>query len=165
MTGEQIHVVPNAPAYKTEPLEFNLDNPSLNSDLFWSWVDVITRYPGAYLSHRFDFFRSAVSREPWGLWTPIFDAIYPNALGVHERTTTDSWYFEKVRSLSQRSWLFEALPYLILSAVMVLPVLVVAVRSWSWPLLLAAALYASGLLHMAGLFLWRSRLTSAITIG
>jgi len=152
VSGEQIHPHPGATGTRGAPLELATDNPRLNELVLRNWRSVVLDHPRAYLRHRLEFFRSMVQREPWGLWAPIFDMIYPNQLGVPERATVDSWVFAQVRSLSARSVLFEPLPHLVLSALMFLPILVLGVLLRDRVLQAAGALYASGVLHMVGLF-------------
>jgi hypothetical protein len=150
--GEQIHARPNMPMEKGSPFEFNLANPILNQQLRENWINVIAAHPGSYLRHRWDFFKSMVTRSPWGLWAPIFDAIYPNTLGIEERPVSDSNYFSYTRALSQQSMIFEPFVYLIISILMLIPNLVLGLRLQNHALLVASALYGSGLAHMTGLF-------------
>lgn len=152
LLGQQVHALPLQRMEKGKPIEFNLSNPSLNQRLLSNWMDVIVNHSTAYLTHRCDVFASLVTRSPWGLWGPVFDAVYPNDLGIAERPAKDSAYFAYIKLLALQSLIFVPLLYLILSAFAVLPVLVFGLRFQNQTLLVASALYGSGLAHMAGLF-------------
>lgn len=152
VTGEQTHVLGGSAPIHADPLTLNTDYPDLDRELGNNWREVVLRHPSSYLEHRLNFFRAMVKREPWGLFTPIFDMIYPNSLGIEARQTTDSYPFALSRAWSAKSRLFEPVVYLALSAALVLPAFLVGLRLRDRSLLLVAALYASGLAHMAGLF-------------
>ncbi|KQT14369.1 hypothetical protein [Ramlibacter sp. Leaf400] len=153
MTGEQIHGKPGTVPEPGAPLELDTRNPRLSEVLGRNWIEVVLEHPGAYLRHRTEFFRSMVRREPWGLWAPHFDAIYPNQLGVPQRSRANySEVFFHVRWLAVTSSIFEPLPYLVLSALLFLPVLAFGLALRDRLLQAAAALYASGVCHMGGLF-------------
>jgi hypothetical protein len=106
----------------------------------------------AYLIHRFEVFRSLVTRSEWGLWGPFYDKIMPNDLGIAERPVEDSLYFRGVKALSSRSVVFVPLLYIVIALVAVVPTLVIGLRRRDDSLVMASALYASGLAHMVGLF-------------
>lgn len=150
--GQQVHALPGQAVEKGTPIELNVSNPKLNQRLLSNWMGVIVHHPAAYLKHRYDVFASLVTRSPWGLWGPVFDAIYANDLGIAQRPVTDSAYFVYIKTLSLHSLIFVPLLYLILSALAVLPTLVIGLRFQNHALLVATALYSSGLAHMAGLF-------------
>lgn len=153
LIGEQVHALPGLPVVKGNAFDIRDMDPSQNSILFSNWVAVICNHPAAYLAHRHDVFISLITRSPWGLWAPTFEVIYPNDLGVYERPLRQSTYFDHVRLLARHSSIFEPLLYLGLCAIALLPALVVGLRFQNDALLLAAALYGSGLAHMVGLFL------------
>ena len=152
LLGQQVHALPGQLMAKGSPIEFNLSNQNLNQRLLSNWIDVIVNHTSAYLTHRYDVFVSLVTRSPWGLWGPVFDAVYPNDLGIAERPVNDSAYFAYIKLLALQSLIFVPLLYLILSAFAVLPALVLGLRFQNQALLVASALYGSGLAHMAGLF-------------
>lgn len=152
VTGEQTHVLGGSAPIRANPLTLNTDFPDFDRELGDNWREVVSTYPRTYLEHRLNFFRAMVHREPWGLFTPIFDMIYPNSLGIEVRQTTDSYPFALSRAWSAKSRIFEPVTYLALSAALVLPVFLAGMRLKDRALLLVAALYASGLAHMAGLF-------------
>lgn len=153
VTGQQIHGRPDAAVTPGMPLQLDTGNSQLDTVLRQNWADVILEHPAAYLHHRFEFFTSMVRREPWGLWVPFFDAIYPNELGIQERAgTVPSLAFFHIHNLSQTSRMFEPLPYLLLSVLLFLPVLALGLALADRLLQTAGALYASGVCHMAGLF-------------
>ncbi len=153
MTGDQIHVPPGTPPGKGKPLELDTSNPNLGEALGRNWREVVLQHPQSYLRHRTEFFMSMVKREPWGLWAPYFDMIYPNQLGITERRVSRSTeIFWHIRWLSISSWLFEPLPYLVISALLFLPVFGLGLVLRDRLLQASGALYASGVLHMGGLF-------------
>ena len=152
LLGQQVHALPWQRMEKGKPIELKLSNPSLNQRLLSNWMDVIVNHSAAYLTHRYDVFASLVTRSPWGLWGPVFDAVYPNDMGIAERPVKDSAYFAYIKLLALQSLIFVPLLYLILSAFAVLPALVFGLRFQNHTLLVASALYGSGLAHMGGLF-------------
>lgn len=152
LLGQQVHALPGQAMAKGTPVELNLSNPKLNQRLLSNWIGVIVHHPAAYLKHRYDIFVSLVTRSPWGLWGPVFDAVYANDLGVAQRPVIDSAYFMYVKTLALESSIFVPLLYLILSALAVFPTLFFGLRMQNHTLLVASALYASGLAHMIGLF-------------
>ena len=153
MTGDQIHVPPGTPPVKGKPLELDTSNANLSEVLGRNWLEVIQQHPQAYLRHRIDFFMSMIKREPWGLWAPYFDMIYPNQLGIAERRVARSTeIFWHIRWLSISSRLFEPLPYLVISALLFLPVFGLGLMLRDRLLQASGALYASGVFHMGGLF-------------
>lgn len=152
VVGEQIHALPGQVTHKGEPFHLSEANPELNQRLLANWWEVIVRHPGGYLTHRYAVFNSLVSRSPCGSWSPVFDRIDPNQMGITERMTRDSAYFDAVKSLALRSLVFVPGAYLVVSLLAVLPTLVFGLRRRNDALLLAAALYGSGLVHMIGLF-------------
>lgn len=152
VVGEQIHALPGQVRHKGERFNLAEANPELNQRLLANWWDVIASHPRGYLTHRYAVFDSLISRSPYGLWAPVFDTIDPNQLGVPARTTRDSPYFDAVKSLAMQSLVFVPGAYLVVSLLAVLPTLVFGLRRRNDALLLAAALYGSGLVHMIGLF-------------
>lgn len=153
MTGDQIHVLPGEAPVRGMPLELDTSNPRLNEQLARNWREVVLGHPRAYLRHRSEFFVSMVRREPWGLWVPFFDAIYPNELGVPPRQGVEPTFaFSQVRWLSATSRLFEPLPYLVLGVLLFAPVLAFGLKLRDKLLQASGALYASGVCHMGGLF-------------
>lgn len=150
--GQQIHALPERPMEKGEPIKLNVSNENLNERLSENWRNVIANHPAAYLTHRYDVFTSLVTRSPWGLWAPVFDAVYPNDLGIEERPVRATPYFAWIKRLVLHTSVFIPAIYLILSAIALLPTLVAGLQLQSQPLLVAAALFGSGLAHMAGLF-------------
>lgn len=151
--GQQIHALPEHQMAEAKPLQLNLSNTSLDERLSSNWMSVIFEHPAAYLRHRYNVFTSLITRSPWGLWAPVFDAVYPNDLGIAERPVRRSVYFDWSKWLVLHTPLFIPLSYLILNGVALLPTLLLGLRLQNQPLLVAAALYGSGLAHMAGLFL------------
>lgn len=155
MTGEQIHGKPGTAPVRGAPLELDTTNPQLSEQLGRNWAEVVLGHPRAYLRHRIEFFASMVKRQPWGLWAPFFDAIYPNELGVPQRPAARSnEMFLHVHRLAVSSSLFEPLPYLVLSALLFVPVLALGLKLRGKLLQASGALYASGVCHMGGLFLF-----------
>lgn len=150
--GQQIHAIPEQPMEEGEPIKLNVSNENLNERLSANWRGVIAEHPAAYLTHRYNVFTSLVTRSPWGLWAPVFDAVYPNDLGIEERPVRATAYFAWIKWLVLHTSVFIPAMYLILSATALLPTLVAGLRFQCPPLLVAAALYGSGLAHMAGLF-------------
>lgn len=150
--GEQVHALPGHPIEKARAFTLSPSSPGLDQRLASNWIDVITHHPTAYLTHRFEVFASLATRSPWGLWAPIFDMIYPNDLGIAERLVKDSAYFAYVKGLAFRSAVFVPLLYLLLSAIAVIPTLALGLRLQNETLLIAAALFGSGVAHMVGLF-------------
>lgn len=152
LIGEQVHALPGQPVEKARAFNVHLIPPSQNSNLLANWFDVIAKHPAAYLAHRFDVFRSLVTRSPWGLWAPVFEVVYPNDLGVAERVAPHSVYFDQVRLLALESRVFVPLIYICLCAIGVFPTLMLGLIFKNDALLLSSALYGSGFGHMAGLF-------------
>lgn len=150
--GVQIHALKVEDSVKGNRIEPNLSSPDINSQLLSNWKEVILEYPTAYLMHRYAVFVSLVTRSPWGLWTTIFDAVYPNDLGIEERSASDSAYFAFVRRIATQTDVFVPVWYLALSVIGFFPALVMGVRAGGGIWLLSASLYGSGLAHMAGLF-------------
>lgn len=152
-SGVQIHTLPGQPVKEGKSFDVRELELSLNQHLFSNWVEAIVHHPTAYLKHRYDVFASLVTRSPWGLWAPVWESIVPNDLGMVDRPLTKSAYFDDVRSMaSQQSVIFVPLLYLLLCAIALIPTLIFGLRFQNDALLLASALFGSGLAHMAGLF-------------
>lgn len=149
--GQQIHALPGEAVRVGVGIDFDTDNPSLNSDLFQNWIRVIVSHPRSYIHHRYEVSKSLITRSPWGLWSTVYDWTIPNDMGVPPRTVTDSEYFKFVRESSFKS-IFVPIYYLLASMLLFLPVIYFAVKLNSTPLLLIGLLYLSGVLHMFGLF-------------
>jgi hypothetical protein len=152
VVGQQIHALPGSAVVRAKPFEFDVSNPLLNERLAQNWKDAIVHHPGPYFQHRFHVFMSLTTRSPWGLWASTFDSVYPNNLGIVPRPVRDSVYFSFIKRLAQNSVCFVPLLYLAIGSILLVPALVFGLRLRNDSLLIASALYASGLTHMLGLF-------------
>lgn len=151
VVGEQIHALPGKLSKTGNKAELNLDFSNLNNALFDNWISVITNYPASYLRHRYEVFLSLTTRSSWGLWSTIYDWIPPNSMGIPEMRAKDSPYYKFVRKLTG-TFIFVPIFYILFSLAMMGLALYYTIKKSSDLLMLATALYLSGLLHMVGLF-------------
>lgn len=152
LLGEQVHALSSDSEYKGSPIALMESNEDLDRRLFVNWIDIAVRHPMAYFSHRLDFFETLITRSPWGLWTTVFDMVYPNSLGIQERSVTDSRYFGFVRGVSQQGLIFLPITYLAITIVLIIPVFFIGFAYGNKVLIVSSSLYFSGLAHMVGLF-------------
>ena len=153
LLGRQVHPLPPAveqvEATPFDPREFD---STRNAMLQENWRRVLLAHPVSFLAHRLDVFESLATRTAWGLWAPVFGAIYENDLGIMPRGEPDGRFFEYLRVLAFDGYLFVPAGYLTVAILAIVPTLVLGLRRQSVRLLSASALYASGIAHMAGLF-------------
>lgn len=152
VTGEQVHLLPGETPRSGRPFDPALLPMATNPMLLLNWRNVILQHPAAFLKHRWHVFHSLITRSPWGLWAPVFDAIYANDMGVKPRDSVPGIYFDKVKSLAYHSRVFEPCWYLLIAALMVIPCYLMGLRRGNPMLLASAGLFASGLLHMMSLY-------------
>lgn len=153
LLGRQVHPLPPAvEQVEARPFDPARFDSMRNGLLFGNWREVVLAHPGSFLSHRLGVFESLTTRTAWGLWAPVFGAIYDNDLGVPSRAEPSGRFFESLRVLAFDGYLFVPACYLVVSTLAIVPVLSFGLRRQSIRLLSASALYASGIAHMAGLF-------------
>jgi hypothetical protein len=155
LTGRQVHALPPDPVLTTRqtfPVHEKTFDDRLNPVLARDWSQTILLHPVSWLNHRFAVFQSLVTRSPWGLWGPVYGLIPDNALGVPPRDQPDGRYFKWLQWIANATPLFVPVGYLVICAACALPAIREGLRHGSVEAFGAAALFASGVTHMLGLF-------------
>lgn len=153
LVGEQVHSEQSPfPRATSLPAERFCLDPVLRQELVATWIKAIATHPIAYLDHRLAVFGSLIGLPPFqALWAPVFTRIDPNELGVPTRGDADGLLFRIVARLSS-TFMFNPAVYLLIGCLGMLVSLAMSIRRNDPLALLSLALYSSGILHMAGLF-------------
>jgi hypothetical protein len=153
LIGEQVHAeafpFPKATALPSDKIR---TSANLRDQLSTKWINEVQVHPADYLAHRSAVFGSLIGLPPFQtLWAPVFTRVDPNDLGVPSRGDADSPLYRVMAGLSS-TIVFKPVAYLAVCGLGFLAsLLVVRRRPVLWAPL-ALALFASGLLHMVGLF-------------
>lgn len=151
MTGVQIH---SAEAASTQRARVPwLIEPEQRRAVASAWLEGVRGAPAAYLSHRSAVFGSLLGLGGWPLWDPVWTRIDPGP-AAHVARVQPRPETRLGTGLAQilHSGFFAPWIFLALACVLAPAALVAALRTRDEVPLLAAALLASGLCHMAGLF-------------
>ncbi|ABE37997.1 hypothetical protein RPD_0759 [Rhodopseudomonas palustris BisB5] len=153
LIGEQVHAEAS-PFPKATPLPSDniRTSENLRDQLSTKWLNEVQAHPMDYLAHRSAVFGSLIGLPPFQtLWAPVFTRVDPNDLGVPSRGDADSSLYRLMAGLSS-TIVFNPAAYLAVCGLGFLASLLVVRRRPALWAPLALALFASGLLHMVGLF-------------
>ena len=153
LIGEQVHAetspFPKATALPSDNIRTSVN---LRDELSARWINEIQAHPIEYFAHRSAVFGSLIGLPPFQtLWAPVFTRVDPNDLGVPSRADADTPLYRMMTGLSSTIF-FSPAAYLVVCGLGFLASLLVVLRRPALWAPLALALFASGLLHMVGLF-------------
>jgi len=148
--GEQIHPLPGQPNTKAPPF-IPVWSENTNKQLMANWISAISSHPGAYLTHRYNVFKTLTSDSPWGLWVPIMDSIEENNLGIARRNPPYSALYKYILGLT-KSPIFQPIYYLFISIIGLVLTLYLGLQQKNIVYMFCASLFASGLSYMTSIF-------------